>query len=191
MGRFKPELLDDEILLNQVREGSREAFNQLYEKYWADTYARAYSRLKDHEQSKDIVQEIFVSIWVNREKHIDNLPAYLNVATRNRVFKLAARQKVTSAFMDLVENIPVFSQQADSNIRWKEFYKSYETLLATLPPKRQLIFRMRYHEDQNTAVIADRMGISRKTVQNQLHKAVEQLRIVLLPCFHLMAVLFL
>lgn len=183
---MKPVLPKDSQLLVQVRQGNKEAFNFLYERYWEQTYSNAYKRLKDADQSKDIVQEIFVNIWVNRERVIENLPAYLNVAVRNQVFKLARKDKNRTHFLDTIQEIPDPGQDADANICSKEFFKAYELILAKLPPKRQLIFRLRFHDDQPTKCIADHMEISRKTVQNQLGKAIEQLRIVLLPCIILL-----
>jgi RNA polymerase sigma-70 factor (family 1) len=172
---------DDAQLLISVQQGNKEAFNLLYRKYWNTTYAQAYKRLKDEEHSKDIVQEIFVHIWLNRETVIENLPAYLNIAVRNRVFKLAEKQKRMCYFLELLQDIPAKYQEADANIQFREFYAAYEALLSTLPPKRQIIFKLRFHEGLSTADIAERMGISRKTVQNQLGKAVDYVRMGILP----------
>jgi len=172
-----PEVQDDKLLLLQLQEGKRAAFNILYNKYWEQTYSNAFKRLKDEDQAKDIVQEIFVSIWVNRHSPINNLPAYLSISVRNRVFKLAAKNKNTTPYLEVFDNIPAQNEKADSNILWQEFYQAYEQLLLTLPPKRQQIFRLRFHDDMPTKTIASQMQISRKTVQNQLGKAIEQLRV--------------
>jgi RNA polymerase sigma-70 factor (ECF subfamily) len=64
-------------------------------------------------------------------------------------------------------------------VLWKEFFRSYEALLQSLPTKRQAIFRLHFHEDLPTKDIAAKLGLSRKTVQNQLGKAIEKLRISL------------
>jgi len=173
--------VNDSLLLLQVQQGNKKAFNALYEKYWDKVYANAYKRLKDEDQAKDIAQEIFVSIWLNKENPIDNLPAYLNIAVRNRVFKLVEKQKSVSPFFDKLAELPALHQDADAALAYKEFYKAYEDLLGTLPPKRQMIFRLRYQEDQTTKAIADQLGITRKTVQNQLIKAIEHLKMILLP----------
>ncbi len=174
---INPEVQDDRILLLQLQEGKRTAFNILYNKYWEQTYSNAYKRLRDEDQAKDIVQEIFVSIWVNRHSPINNLPAYLSISVRNQVFKLAAKSKNLTPFLDILDNIPAQNEKADSNILWQEFYRSYEAILLKLPPKRQQIFRLRFHDDIPTKTIASQMRISRKTVQNQLGKAIEQLRV--------------
>lgn len=168
---------DDSTLFADILKGNKQAFSILYERYWDIAYSAAYKRLKDEDQAKDIVQEIFVNIWLKKDAIIENFPAYLSVAVRNRVFKLAEKQKNNSPFFDWIENIPELHSEADSNLLYQEFYAAYESLIDTLPPKRQMIFRLRYHEDLSTQAIADQMGISRKTVQNQLGKAVDQLRI--------------
>lgn len=180
MENNRPELHDDGYLLIQLQQGCRTAFNILYNKYWEQTYANAYRRLQDSEQAKDIVQEIFVSIWVNRTNPISNLPAYLSISVRNQVFKLTAKNKNLSPFIEAFENIPSLNQRTDSNLLYGEFYRAYEALLLKLPPKRQQIFRLRFHEDLPTKSIAAQMRISRKTVQNQLGKAIDQLRVILL-----------
>ena len=181
MNLIKPNQTNDAELLQQVEQGSKYAFNVLYEKYWSQTYSNAYKSLKDDDQAKDVVQEIFTHIWLKKETlHIDNLPAYLNIAVRNRVFKLIEKQKLIHPFFDILETMPATYLQADANLLWKEFFRSYEALLMTLPPKRQLIFRLRFQEDLPTKDIAMQLGLSRKTVQNQLGKAIEQLRISLL-----------
>jgi RNA polymerase sigma-70 factor (family 1) len=184
--------IEDALLFREIENGNRDSFNLLYGRYWERAYNEAYKRLKDHDQAKDIVQEIFTHIWIKRETlHIESLPAYLNVAIRNRVFKLAARQKLTNAFLDRAEMIPAAYQQADADLLWKEFFRSYEALLAALPPKRQIIFRLRFQHDLPTKDIARQLGLSRKTVQNQLGKAIEKLRISILRPPTLLAILLL
>ena len=153
----------------------------MLEKYWESAFSDACKRLKKYDNAKDIVQEIFTHIWINRETlHIENLPAYLNVAIRNKVIKFVAKQKLVHPFFSMLDNIPEMNDQTDANLLWKEFLNSYEALMESLPPKRQVIFRLRYEEDLPTKVISMQLGITRKTVQNQLGKAIETLKVSLL-----------
>lgn len=179
--------LTDDILLLQIKQGSRQAFETLHERYWEKAYAIAYKRLKDHAQSEDIVQDIFIHIWLKQgELTIKNISAYLEISIKNQVFKVVAKQNMVSPFLDILQEIPAQYSEADSDIRWKEFYTGYEALLRSLPSKRQIIFRLRFQDDLSTKVIANKLGLSVKTVQNQLGKAIEQLRVSLL---HLLAIL--
>ena len=173
--------ISDILLLQQVEQGSTRSFDVLFEKYWQQAYSDAYKRLKSHDDAKDIVQEVFTHIWINRQTtHIENLPAYLHVAIRNRVLRFISKQKTTHSFFEILDTIAEKNSCADSPLLWKEFMKAYEQLLQALPPKRQMIFRLRYEENLSTKSISDQMRISRKTVQNQLGKAVETLRLSLL-----------
>lgn len=181
MSQIEPNIASDTLLLKQVELGSKQAFNVLFEKYWEKAYSDAYKRLKSHDDAKDIVQEIFTHIWIKRETlQINNLPAYLHVAIRNRVIKFIAKQKPIHPFFNILDNIPEKNSQADANLLWKEFFKSYEALLETLPPKRQEIFRLRFQEDLSTKDISMQLCITRKTVQNQLGKAIETLKVSVL-----------
>lgn len=171
---------NDQVLLEQLREGNAHAFECLFDKYWDFAYSNAYKRVRNTEDSKDIVQEIFIHIWQNRDSlYIKNMPAYLHVAVRNKVFKLVARQKNTHPFFAIFDNLILESSGADERILWDEFKNSYEALIKTLPPKRQEIFRLRFHDDLSTTEIAKNLAVTRKTVQNQIGKALETLKVSL------------
>jgi len=191
MNQDAPNQISDTLLLRQVEQGSTRAFDVLFGKYWQKAYSDAYRRLKSHDDAKDIVQEVFTHIWINRQvTHIENLPAYLHVAVRNKVIKFISRQKPSHCSFEILGTLSQKSSYADSRLLWKEFMKSYEALLQTLPPKRQTIFRLRYEENLPTKKISDQMGISRKTVQNQLGKAVETLKLSLLRILTLVVLFF-
>src|SRR6266498_4273636 len=181
MSQIEPNQSSDTLLLQQVEQGSKQAFNVLFEKYWERAFSDAYKRIKEYDTAKDIVQEIFTHIWINRETlHIENLPAYLHIAIPNRVIKFISKQKLVHPFLNILDNIPEKNSQADAELLWKEFFKSYEALLKSLPQKRQIIFRLRFQEYLPTKDISMQLGITRKTVQNQLGKAIETLKVSLL-----------
>lgn len=171
---------EDRLILEKISKGDKQAFSFLFGKYWEKAFSDAYKRLKNEEDAKDIVQEIFIKIWQNREtQNIENFPAYLHVAVRNNVIKFISSQKPLHPFFDVTDNIRDKSLTADSNLLWQEFLQSYENLLKSMPPKRQQIFRLRYQENQTTKEISLQMNVTRKTVQNQLGKAIESLKVAL------------
>jgi RNA polymerase sigma-70 factor (ECF subfamily) len=108
------------------------------------------------------------------------VPAYFAIAIRNKVLKVLSKQKRIHPFFEVLESLPGRTGSADSGLLTKEFLQAYEELISALPPRRQAIFRLRIQEDIYTKDIAKQMGLSRKTVQNQLNKAIEHLRISLL-----------
>jgi RNA polymerase sigma-70 factor (ECF subfamily) len=167
----------DRLLLLKLREGNTEAFDALYEKHWQSTYASAFKRLQDADQAKDITQEIFLQLWLKREENeIDNLRAYLFTAVKNKVLNWIERQRRFTPVADLLLELKTSLDQTDAEVLKKEFMSAYEVLLNSLTASQQQIFRMRYQQDLSTIEIAEQLEISRKTVQNQLGKAVAQIR---------------
>ncbi|MEO6220256.1 MAG: sigma-70 family RNA polymerase sigma factor [Ginsengibacter sp.] len=192
MSLLDPNLTEDTILLDQLENGNKKAFDILFNKYWERTFSAAYKRIKDPDVAKDIVQDIFTHIWINREKRIiENLSAYLNIAVRNRVIKFITKQKLSHPYFNSLDNIPEKNSQADVCLLRKEFFVAYETILKSLPPKRQVIFRLRYHDNLPTNVISTQLGITRKTVQNQLGKAIDSLKVSLLRLLTIPGILLL
>jgi RNA polymerase sigma factor, sigma-70 family len=169
-------IADEKQLMSALQQGDKAAFNTLYERYWERAYNDAYKRVREPELVKDILQEIFAAIWLNREKPIDNMEAYIRTAVRNRVFKLAKKLKATCPLTTGMDDQLATHLAADQLVRADEFNVAFERLLADLPPQRQKIFRLRFQEDLSTKSIAERMGITQKTVQNQLGKAMENIR---------------
>ena len=87
---------DDRLLLYKVTQGSEHAFSVLFDKYWEKAYSDAYKRVKEYDVSKDIVQEIFTHIWINRATlRIENLQAYLHTAIRNKAIKFISNKIFT------------------------------------------------------------------------------------------------
>jgi RNA polymerase sigma-70 factor (family 1) len=169
--------VEDQLLLLKLKEGSELAFDALYEKYWQGLYAAAFKRLEDPDQAKDITQDVFLQLWLKRnEAHIENLPAYLYTAVKNKVFNWLEKESKYTPVSDLLLLLETSHDLADARLLKTEFIQIYEALINTLTLSQQKIFRLRYHEELSTIEIAAKLDISRKTVQNQLGKAVAQLR---------------
>lgn len=168
---------EDKFLLRRMQEGSSEAFDALYERYWEVVYSAAYKRLADADYAKDITQDIFLQLWTRREElHIDNLPGYLFTAVRNNVFKWLEKEQKYTPIPELLSQLEISRDQADAYILRKEFMDAYEMLVGSLTSSQQVIFKMRFNQDLSTEEIAEKLNISRKTVQNQLGKSIAQLR---------------
>ncbi|WP_036691884.1 RNA polymerase sigma factor [Pedobacter glucosidilyticus] len=176
---------EDKLLLLQMQENDDNlAFDTLYDKYWEQMYNAAYKRLKDADYAKDITQDIFLQLWLRRkELSIDNLVSYLHTSVRNNVFKWMEKEQRYTPIPEVLIQLGIAKDQTDAEILRKEFLIKYERLINSLTPSQQEIFRMKYQEDLTTQQIADKLQISRKTVQNQLGKSMAQLRESLGPLY--------
>jgi RNA polymerase sigma factor (sigma-70 family) len=168
---------EEQNLLLLLAGSDEKAFRELHARYWKKLYAAAFRRIPDHDAVKDILQEIFLQLWLRREQlAITHLSAYLMLAVRNQVFKRYEKENRYVPLENLLMELNYSAATADALVLRHDLRKTYETLLTTLTPSQQKIMQLRFEEDLTTEEIALRMDISRKTVQNQLRLALLQIR---------------
>lgn len=163
--------LSDSRLVELMSDGDQSAFSVIYKRYWADLYNSAYKRLKDHSQSQDVLQSVFTDLWARRRTvEIRILPAFLHGAVRFQVYKVVHKAKLQSDFISSFGDL-LSGSGGDDKLIETELQTLLEAWTAALPAKRQQIFRMRYERGLTTGEIAGELGLSQKTVQNQLNTA--------------------
>ena len=169
---------EDSVLLAHLNEGSKPAFDVIYNKYWKLVFQAAQKRLSNTEKAQDVAQDVFVQLWIRSNKSIiENLPAYLLVSARNGVFKLLEKEaRLNIVPEESSSKIESPFDRADNGIIQKEFLEAFEKLIEALPSQQRIIFKMRFDEDLNSQQIADILNISPKTVRNQLGKTLSSLR---------------
>lgn len=168
---------DDEALLLLLKEDNKQAFTAIYHKYWSSLYNSAYKRFRDKEHCKDIVQNVFTDLWNRREElQIEKLSAYLHTAIRFQVYKQSSKQSLNSEFFQTFEEILASTFKSDGSLLEKELIQLVELWIKALPEKRRKIFLMHYYEELSTREISNQLGISQKTVQNQLNTASTYIR---------------
>lgn len=162
---------DIELLLS-LKNGKRSAFEEIFNRYWSSLFDAAYKRLKNKGQCKDILQDVFADLWIRREKiQIENLSAYLHTAIRFQVFKIASRNKISPVFIELYDSIAFSPYHPGLELEEKELEELAQAWIDSLPDKRRMIFQLHFRENLSTKEIAEKLGISQKTVQNQLGTA--------------------
>jgi len=177
----------DQQLLNLIAEDDEHAFKDIYSRYWKSLYDTAFKRLKNSNQSQDIVQDVFIGLWERRlDLQIRDLAAYLHTAVRYRVYNYVSRNLATEAFFEPFEAVVIYSAGADEMLIEKELFQLAKAYIATLPKKRKQIFMLYTQENLTTTEIARKLHISRKTVQNQLSNAIGGLKAHLLPALLLL-----
>jgi len=174
-----PELtnrMDAELLL-LLKEDDRSAFEEIYHRHWLSLYNVAYKRLHDREASKDVIHDIFATLWDKRHVYtINDLLPYLHAAVRNKIYTLLSQGHATAHFVEPFESMAVSPLTADSFFEEGELRRLVELWMDTLPAKRREIFRLSFVEDLSTKEISQQLNISQKTVQNQLLNAINGLR---------------
>lgn len=176
--------LNDSELWDFIIKEDAKAFTTLFERYWSKIYATAFSYLKDNEACAEIVNDIFINIWKKRhELQIVSFRAYLTAASRYHVYKKIKILKASK--IDLIENYDLVKNQevnlntADGKIGYQDLEKKIEVYLSDLPKRCREIFIMSRQQHLSNDEIAEKLNISKRTVENQLTHALKHLRVVL------------
>ncbi len=165
---------DDHQLLELLQSDDELALAAIYERYWSKLYLQSYNVVRDRYICEDIVQEIIVQLWTKRSVNkIDSLKAYLYSCVRYQIFKAVRSGKITVS-LELEDSATV--NDTDSLLMEKDLQKLLEEGVAELPSKCREIFKLSRREHLSTKEIAFRLGLSPKTVENQLTIALRRLR---------------
>ena len=170
-----------EELLSSLRDGEHSAMEYLYHTYWEVVFDTAYKRVRDEETAQDITQEIFISVWENRERlHISSsFEAWLKGAVKYKVinyFKSSiVREKYEEDLVQLIGN-QAEPSSAESMIMLKELNQQLDHAMLELPEKMRVIFSMSRRQQKSTKEISDELNLSAQTVKNQLSAALKLIR---------------
>lgn len=159
-------------LLNRLKHGDEAAFESVYRKYGSWIYNFIHSLLFDKEMAEDLTQNVFLKIWEKRET-IDaelGLEAYLFAISRNLVYKETESRMQFIYPLD-TSDIPVGDSLTKENIDAESLRSYINDLINELPPARKQIFQLSRHKHLSNKEIASRLGISEKTVENQITRA--------------------
>jgi len=167
----------DMTLLNSIKEGDPNAFELLFNKYYAPLCLFAAKFTHDMDAARDVVQNLFMYLWENRETlHIEqSVKAYLTSAVRRNSIRLVQQQRHVQSIEDLPEDSHITDELYDS-LELEELNRQLLEAIKKLPPQCSKIFKMSRFYEMKYAEIARELNISVKTVEAQMGKALKFLR---------------
>jgi len=173
------QLYTNQMLLDLLAESDELAFTELYNRFWKKLFAIAYNRLNETPAAEDIVHDVFVSLWTNREKNqIESLDNYLATVTKYMVLaKIKAKVK-ERIYTKRSSPTPVAELPVEASLHYKRMLEIVKEEVEKLPEKCRLIFNYSRNEGMHVRQIAEQLNLSPKTVENQLNKALKQLKLV-------------
>lgn len=178
--------ISDFELISGIKEGDESAFRIVFNLYSGKLFNFSYRFLKDKEPCHEVVQEVFLSLWLNRSKLDTQFPIapYLYTITR-RLTLNAIRQVANSqcAIEKMWLNTQKVSNETEEVVLLDDLERFAAGVLAQLPKQQQLVYRMSRHQDLTYEEIAQELNISRNTVKNHLVAALKTLRTHLFKVF--------
>lgn len=166
----------DDQLVSRLREGDEDAFTDIYSRYWKLLFYVAGKRLNNHTQAEEAVQNVFTDLWARRATIAikKSLKYYLAAAVQYQVIsQLSRRPQLTS--LDNPQH-SISATPADQRLSFHELEKQIQDIVSALPEKCRLVYTMSRDQGLSNRAIAQELGISEKTVENQLTKALSRIR---------------
>lgn len=167
-------------LLQRISVGDEVAFREIYDLYKERFYAAALKMTRSADDAEEIVQEVFVALWLRRSalSHIENPACYLFTIVYNCIsahFKKQALEKAMKR--NVCERMPGSECLTEDKLTEKENTLLLQQIVDALPPRQQLIYHLSKEEGLSREEIAIRLQISPNTVKNHLLKACKYIRI--------------
>ncbi len=169
----------DSHLLQKLKVGDRKAFQVIFDAYSERLFHFAYSYLKDSNDTEEIVQDVFLRLWeirteVDEEK---SFKSFLYKMTVNRVFNHLKRQIVRQKYEEHLMSLdPSFSETPEEELRRNELSEKVQELLNKLPEQKRRIFILSRLKGYSNAEISEKLGLSVRTVENQVYRATRFLK---------------
>ena len=168
----------DHLAVKNLKQGDVKAFDDLFNKYSPRLYNFSIKYLKSEEEAEEVVQEVFLYIWDKREglKPDNSFNAYIFTIAYNIIKKYFIKRSKDNAYKDdLIYTLLQQENNLDQTIDYKFLLEKVELIINSLPNRRKEIFIKRKYDGLTVKQIADELGISPNTVENQLASAQKQI----------------
>lgn len=164
----------DPLILRQLKDGNINAFRKIYMVYSERLFHFALSYLKNTFEAEEIVQEVFIQVWEMRNE-IDpdrSFSSLIHRMTVNRVFNQMKHQVVRQKYQNYLLHFDhSLEESPEATLHFKELESKINSLLAKMPEQQRNIFEMSRMKGLSHSKIAKELGLSVRTVENQVYRA--------------------
>lgn len=172
-------LHNERTLLDQVAQGDEKAFRAVFDHYRDAIYSFALKVTRRETMAEEIVQDVFIKIWINRGglpgvRHFGN---FLYIIARNHTFnslRKLAKEKITGEFPDQLAEAGV---SAETTVLQYDYEKLLQQAIAQLPPQQKLVYTLSRQHGLTREEIAAQLQLSPGTVKAHLAQALRSIRL--------------
>jgi len=165
--------LNEHLLIRNLINEDAASFDEIFRRYNERVYSFALRNLKNKADAEGVVQDVFLSLWKDRDKlkELNSLDAWIFTVTFNtirKVFRKLSREQTHLA------NYAETSQSSDTStvteVEYNDLMEKVEKIIDKLPSRQKTIFILSKREGLSNSEIAKKLGITQKTVENQLSR---------------------
>jgi RNA polymerase sigma-70 factor (family 1) len=169
----------EDLLVKLLKSDNKEAFHEIYRRYWHPLFLVARRKLNSQENAEEIVQDIFTDLWIRRTGlQIDDLKRYLLKSVKYKVLNTIKARLVRHHY----ENQTILSaseanQCTEDELAYYDLHRAIEEALVMLPDKTEKIFRLNRLEQQSVSEISTLLNIPERTVEYHITQSLRVLRL--------------
>ncbi len=165
----------DELLFEQMVQGSEQAYYDLFDRHWERLYAIAWRLLNDSEAAKDVVQEVFLNLWERRSTlEVQNAAAYLSRAAKFKALN-HLRDHPSDRLRSLEEAVEQSTGES-APLDLSDLQLELSDALNGLPERCRQVFLLSREEQLSNQEIAEQLNLSQRTVETHISNALKHLR---------------
>ena len=179
---YRAYTMDTNITGQALYSADTEAvFEEIFKSHFKRLHAYAFTILKDEDEAEEVVQNVFVKLWEKKERisEMQSVNAYLYRAVYNESLNLLKHEKVKASYRSFAMSNNSEMDNSANDTKLHELEGRLNKALEELPEQCRTIFQMSRFEELKYREIADRLGLSVKTVENQMGKALKLMRVKL------------
>ena len=170
---------DIEEIILRLKKDEKSALDDLFDYYYPRLFHFSKSILKIETEVDDILQEVFVKLWLNRQKigNAETFNSYIFTITKNEVLNLIRTNLRNNSFKnELFQRSVAEEFQIQSQLEFKEVKSGIDQVVSQLPEKRRQIFILSRTEGFSNKEIAQQLNISEKTVEDHITHAIKKIK---------------
>ncbi len=169
---------DQARLIQGLKAGNQNVFKEIFDYYYEPLTKYCYLRMNSADDAEELVQDIFVKLWQKRASLQINisLKAYLYRTALNRIINYQDHLRVRREHESHVKHSSSETIEPSEELQAAEIQFLVQEVISNMPEKRRVVYEMSRRDGLKYAEIAEKLGVSVKTVEAHLSKALEQLR---------------
>lgn len=184
------QVITDKSLVESIKNSNQGVFELVFNFYYSGLVVFADRMIKNTAVSEDIVQSVFLKLWETRETiEIRSLRSYFVQCVKNKCIDHIRNQQVKNRFDAHYAETEVVIAEEDLWTK-NEISHLLDVAIADLPPRCREVFWMSRYENLKIAEIADKLNISKRTVETQISNALKILRVKLIDYISLIFLYF-